>query len=257
MCADCMPHAVADQGIVAPNLGVRQLGQRALSGLAPGTATLLPVGLAAASLGMARSALEVAWRINLSPVWYSWNPDIVLSVVWGVVHLVFFGAMVLDVIGRLLHVHIPPRQLLGICGVLQVLQVLIPELDAIGQNAFGWPAPFRYVQPPIHAPLYTTDLVMTTGIIIGWMAALTVLARFYTHQGVRLTRTLLLLFLSYQFIFWPVYHLWPAMNYLYYHVLLRQAYSWPLHYAGYAWYFVLASLAGVVYFRRRYQVPWW
>lgn len=216
------------------------------------------------AIGFARNLLAVLFEIRLTfngifPGFYSMRPDIVFTMTIFPVYLCFFGSLILSLFLRVFSKQRYDKEILSLCFHLQVLHLLVPFLDIINLKL---DIPY-YVQIfPQSALLFLIAhlIVMTVGIIVVWMLSGVAVIRFLKDLfQIPPLKFFLILFLTFNLLFWPIYLIFPLSNYLFNTLFLTEGVdalfmrgTYDLFY-GYATFFLLLAISGIFYFRKLFQ----
>jgi hypothetical protein len=220
-------------------------------------------------IGFARNLLSVVFGIKilfLEPIYtngifpgfYSMRPDIVFTMTVAPVFLCFFGALILSLLLRLFNKQRGDKEVLSLCFHLQIFHLLVPFLDILNFK-FDIPYYIQIFPASVLLSFMTHLIVMTVGIIAVWILSGVAVIRFLKDIcRISPLKIFLIIFLTFNLLFWPIYMLFPFSNYLVNHLLpieemeqvddfMRGTYD--LFY-GYAVFFLLLAVSGIVYFRK-------
>ncbi len=199
------------------------------------------------ALGLMRNGLEIMLGVDFDGHWFSWAPDILLSMAAYPLFLCFYGAGWVCVGARCLKARVDPQAVFGVAFYLQFLHLVIPLIDWIGNVWLKMPR-ILYLAPYRPHPFYTTIIVMTTGIIVAWLVTARTFWVLLRTLGLSRLRTVAVLLVAFNAIFWPVYIFFPTFNTVFEWLTGMRKASGTFY--GYGVFFVLGSLPGLWYWRR-------
>ncbi|MFA6378480.1 MAG: hypothetical protein WCX16_01705 [Candidatus Omnitrophota bacterium] len=212
--------------------------------------TLSIIGLLA-SFGLARTIISVSLGLRFAAgVWFSLDPEVIMTMLIFPVFLCFFPAMIIDFAFSKWKLRTPPENILGLFFYLQGVQVIIPFLDGlqilcgIPYYLFDIPDEFYYklaISPLAATPLiFSVTKLSSLGIIVAWTFVSIAIFRYGMHwKAPRLKFTLLLM----------------ATFYLLYVVIYPPILLFFLHQNNFycAMYFLLGAIGGILYFDSKIQ----
>ncbi|MCX8190547.1 MAG: hypothetical protein N3F05_04980 [Candidatus Diapherotrites archaeon] len=209
-------------------------------------AKLLMVIAILGAIGLARNTMEVALGIRANQKWYSFDADVVLTMLVFPIYLCFFGAFMLHFTAKKLGERLPYHKIFSHTFYLQPLHLLIPFLDLIGLKA---KMPFLFVMPfPYIDGYFTPALTISYGIIFAWIiTAFFMLFAFVKVFWVKIQKSAIILFISFISMYFPIYHMFPTFNTAFNSIFMPGAH-WSKAFYGYALFFAVSSLLGAKYF---------
>jgi hypothetical protein len=166
------------------------------------------------TVGLFRNLLEVYLGIKLHPKWYVLDFDVSLAMFLYPIYLTFFGAFIIHITARIFSQSISYRKLFKVLFYLNLSHILIPPIDWVGMR-LNIPWSFnilgKFLESPFSTPFLSTPTVMTLGVIIAWFVTFVIMfIIFVKNYKINYFLALTVLFISFNFIYWPVYHFWPA-----------------------------------------------
>jgi len=212
--------------------------------------------LACGMIGLTRNALHV---LLITPIFYSFAPDILWTMFFWPIHLFLFPSAVLHYILRISgYSRINVESLFSLAFYLQLLHLLVPFIDWIG-FAFGLPWMYELGMPAMTTDLYINFLVMTPGIIFVWWATGYMVIRFFRQfYKINWPTTLTSSIIAFLIVLIPIYFIWPSFNTLFNHVFgilvwdsqdprlnVPRQIQW-----GYGTYMAVTSAIGLAYYVR-------
>lgn|GEM_PF-2546136 len=205
-----------------------------------------------ACFGVARTIISASLGLRFAEgVWFSLNPEVILTMLIFPVFLCFFPAMIIDAAFSRWKLKVSPENILGLFFYLQGVQVIIPFLDKL-QILFGIPYYFFEIPDETYyklaiSPLATTPLIFcitkisSLGILTAWIFTGVAIFCYGIKQKAPLLRLILLLMT----IFYVLYVVIYPTNLLFF---LHQ-YNFY-----YAMYFLLGATGGILYFDLKKQI---
>jgi hypothetical protein len=224
-------------------------------------------------IGIVRNLLEILFGIFITTKWFSLNPDILFSMFFFPTFLCFFGAFLIHATTGMFATKVPYKDIIYITFCLQMLHLVIPFMDTLNA-AFGIPW-FWHITDSFMNAYFTNTLNATVGIIFAWIASGVVIFYIFVKRfGVGPLRALLVIFVVFNILYWPIYHIFPSFNTVFdvitgntfnqFYYRLGSGYYNPgtnflltlpdpynANYFGYGFFFMICSLIGVVYYNKQ------
>ena len=229
---------------------------------------LAVVILILAAVGILRVVLEVKLKVFLDDKWFSYSPDILFAMAMYPIYLCFFIYLCLHIILKFFKIKDAGNKLIVFMFLIQLMHLLIPVFDYIGLhwnipwnttpylNSAGMyygfsPNPFYDLKNILMLPIYFTPFLLiftkvtTLGINVIWVLVGIIFSWFMIRVlRAGWLKTLLIILILFQLIYWPVYRYHYAFNQLF----NRIAGINYVNYYGYGTYFLIFGAIGVVYF---------
>ncbi len=205
-------------------------------------------------IGLSRNFMEFILGITPSKNWYTLKMDINFVMFFYPIYFCFFGAFIIHLISKKFNKEIPYKKLFSFLFHVQILHLFIPLIDFVA-FAFNLPFSFDIFPFTIRNEYFFSTLYMSLGIISGWVIAFYITTKVFTkHFRISLASTLLILLISFNFMYWPIYHLFPTFNTLFNFIFGISEVDLYGNFWGYGMFFVLCSLIGVFYYKKMERI---
>jgi hypothetical protein len=228
-----------------------------------------------AVIGLVRCMWAAWWGMSFDSKWYSFDIDILFVMACYPVYLCFFTFLWTHVILRAFGFKNNGKKLITFLFFIQFMHLLITPIDIVGitrhipyhflpclnpqtmSAGFSF-NPFDGMPDLVYLPVYFTPLIMlfikltSLGINVVWALVFVAFLIFLRRElKVPLGKSLLILCLVFQTIYWPVYKYYFIFDGLF-NVLTKASYH---NHFGYGFYFLAGSVAGIAYLAYALKKP--